>query len=283
MHYFFTRFTRAFLQPVIDRCQHLSVFQADRSAITYRCNICGNTETRTLSDLGRETPSCRSCGSTVRWRAIIHLLSTELFSQSLALPEFPLRKELKGLGLSDWPAYADRLAQKLSYTNTYYHQPPRLDIADIDPALENTCDFLIASDVFEHVAPPVSRAFVNAYRLLKPGGVLIFTVPYILEGQTIEHFPDLHHYEIIRQTGRAWLKNITHNNQEQVFDNLVFHGGDGETLEMRVFAEASLKAEFAQAGFHEIRICGDPYFEYGIYWPKKWSMPMVIHKESKNE
>ena len=136
-------------------------------------------------------------------------------------------------------------------------------------------DFIISSDVFEHVPPPVSIAFANARKLLKPGGVLVFTVPYIKDGKTREHFPDLYKYEIIKKGSRCFLKNTTRDGVEQIFDNLVFHGGAGATLEMRVFSESSLREEFAKAGFNNITIYREPDFDHGIYWPNDWSLPIA--------
>src|SRR5688572_14404834 len=179
------------------------------NVVAWRCNICGAACQTPLAALTREQPSCSLCRSSVRRRSLVHLLSTALFGESLALPDFPLRRDLRGLGLSDWEALAAPLARKLSFTNTYFHQQPRMDITAIDPALEGTLDFLIASEVFEHIAPPVAPAFVNARRLLKPGGVLVFSAPYAPAGETVEHFPDLHDYQVIEQHGRPVLRNVT--------------------------------------------------------------------------
>jgi SAM-dependent methyltransferase len=121
-------------------------------------------------------------------RAMIHLLSQALFGRGIALFDFPIRKDIRGIGLSDWIGYAAPLAQKLNYTNTFYHQEPRLDITDIDPSLEETLDFLIATDVFEHIAPPISVAFENSHKLLKPTGVFILTVPYGKDAVPVQDF-----------------------------------------------------------------------------------------------
>ena len=180
--------------------------------------------------------------------------------------------------MSDWDGYAVPLANKCDYQNTYFHQEPKLDIISIDPALEGQFDFIISSEVFEHVPQPVSRAFDNVHRLLKPGGVLIFTVPYILTGQTIEHFPELYDYQLIEENGRYILRNVTRTGVTQVFENLIFHGGAGETLEMRQFTESSLIEQFKQASFQDINIHKAPYFEYGIYSRHDASLPMSIRK-----
>ena len=113
-----------------------------------------------------------------------YLVTREVLGQPMALPDFPENKAIAGIGLSDAEAYAKPLAHKFDYENTFYHTDPRLDIADIDDSHVGRYDFVVASDVFEHVAPPVSRAFVNARRMLKPGGKFIFTVPFIARRAT---------------------------------------------------------------------------------------------------
>lgn len=253
----------------------LSLMQKAWGTLKYQCNICGRSCETSVVDLGRETPSCE-CGSTVRSRSIVHLLSKELFGSSLALPDFPVRPDLHGWGMSDG-GYADLLSKKVGYINTFYHQEPFFDItAPLDDKAEGTLDFLISTEVLEHVALPVSLAFENARRLLKPTGVFILTVPYTLEPETLEHFPELHKYDLIKKKGHDFvLRNITRDGREQTFENLVFHGGLGETLEMRVFSQNSLLAELKQAGFETVRICSEPCWEFGIYWQDSWSLPLI--------
>jgi SAM-dependent methyltransferase len=225
--------------------------------------------------ISRETPSCGNCGSTVRFRAIAHLLTSELFGHGIALPDLPRRRDLVGIGLSDAECYARPLARKLGYTNTYFHTRPLLDIANVADDRSALYDFIIASDVFEHVAPPVSRAFRNVRRLLKPGGVFIFTVPFSLEPDTVEHFPMLHEYRVY-ETAAGWrLENRTADGKVQVHDGLVFHGGPGSTLEMRLFSRAALEREFTAAGFARMRVADEACPDFGIAWPEPWSVPMV--------
>ena len=245
--------------------------------VRFRCNICGRRCVAAASDLTRENLTC-SCGSSVRLRALIHVLSLELFGKSLALPDFPRRQDIIGIDMSGAATYAVGLERKLGYTNTFLHKTPRLDITAPDSRWYGRCDFIISSDVFEHVARPVGRAFENALRLLKPGGVLVLTVPYVKTGQTVEHFPELNDWHIEHRDGRRVLVNKTDDGHCKHYDGLVFHGGEGETLEMRVFSEAGVLDELRCAGFTAIRIHGDPCAEYGIAWPQTWSLPISARR-----
>lgn len=246
--------------------------------LSYTCNVCGFSCWARVMELSREDPSCSRCGSTVRMRAIVYVLSTVLFGDSLALPDFPKNKAIIGLGMSDWDQYAAPLEEKLGYRNTYFDRDPKLDITDIPPELESTCDFLISSEVLEHVCPPVSVAFQNAYRLLRPNGVFVVTVPYVKYGETREHFPNLHHYEIKDCAGKLVLKNVTEDGREEHFSDLVFHGGQGATLEMRVFSETSLKTALDMVGFRDIKIWDAPIYEHGIVWHQNQSLPITARK-----
>jgi SAM-dependent methyltransferase len=228
--------------------------------------------------LGRETPSCTRCGSTVRMRVLIHLLSLALFRTSMPLPDFPKDRRIVGVGLSDWFGYADALATKFSYTNTYYHRRPRLDITSPPRAYAGSADFLIATEVFEHVPPPIDRAFRGAFAILKPGGHLILTVPYSLDAETVEHFPELHQYKIVEEHGAKVLVNKRRDGTIEKRRDLIFHGGEGETLEMRLFNEAGLQASLRKAGFDPITTMRDGVPEWGIMLPEPWSLPILARR-----
>ena len=248
---------------------------APDTVIPFRCNLCGTRNAVPLAQLQREQRSCAGCGSTVRFRAMAHLLVAEIFGAPAVVDELPKRKQIVGIGLSDDDSYARPLARELGYVNTWFHTAPQLDIANVPPAMEGRYDFLLASDVFEHVVPPVARAFVNARRLLKPGGVFVFSVPFSLAVDTVEHFPELHEFRIAEEADGWRLFNRTRDGREQVFDDLVFHGGPGSTLEMRLFSRAGLEREFAAAGFSSLRVAAEPYLPFGIVWPEPWSVPFV--------
>lgn len=250
----------------------------DAEPVPFRCNVCGEATAVPRHRFGRETPSCHHCGSTVRVRSIVHALSLALHGQSLAIGEFPARPDLRGLGLGDWAGYAVRLAERLGYENTWSHREPRLDIRCPDPELEGTLDFLIATDVFEHVTPPVQQAFDAAFRLLKPGGVFVFSVPYTLDGPTIEHYPDLHDHQVEERQDGYVVLNRTVDGREQCFLDPVFHGVDGEMLEMRVFGQSSLLENFRAAGFEPPTVHAEDVPACGIYHEFACSLTWTVRR-----
>jgi hypothetical protein len=247
--------------------------------IEFRCNICGRLNRREAAELGRETASCDKCGSSVRTRSLIHTLALELFGLPLALPDFPRVKSLRGIGLSDPSQYADGLAAKFDYRNTFYDREPRFDI--VHPAADESgrYDFLISSEVFEHVPPPAETAFSNACRMLKQTGVLVLTVPYSLDAATREHYPDLHEYGMARVGDRVVLVNRQHDGRIEVFEDLVFHFGWGQpSLELREFSESGLRGALAGTGFCEVRIYSEDYPPFGIVHGESWSLPIAARK-----
>ena len=245
----------------------------------FTCDVCGvAVRNCPAEDIDREVVSCRTCRSTVRMRSVVHLLSTALFGKSMPIAQFPTDRKIVGLGLSDWPGYADLLAKKLRYTNTYFHQAPFFDIAAPAGERVGTCDFLISSDLFEHVAPPIQRAFSIAFEVLKPGGHLILTVPFGNGEETAEHYPELHDYRVVQLGEESVLVNRTLEGRYTVQDELVFHGGSGTTLEMRVFCRRALEAHLASAGFTASRVFAEDIPEWGILHKHPWSLPILARR-----
>jgi SAM-dependent methyltransferase len=178
------------------------------------------------------------------------------------------------VGLSDWPVLADALARVYPYRNTFFDEEPQLDISNLPAEFIRGADFLISSDVFEHVAPPVQRAFDGAFSMLRPGGLLILTVPYIPAGRTVEHYPRLDDFAVVQlRTGHV-LVNRTRDGILEVFDDLVFHGGPGSTLEMRIFGLQDILVALDAAGFIDVVIAPDDP-EHGVIWHDDFSRTLV--------
>ena len=49
----------------------------------------------------------------------------------------------------------------MDYTNTWYDMEPSLDITNVSPIHHGKYDFIISSEVFEHVAPSSSESKEN--------------------------------------------------------------------------------------------------------------------------
>jgi SAM-dependent methyltransferase len=244
---------------------------------SFVCNLCGAENEYSGEPFEREKPSCSGCGSSVRTRGLLAALSIELFGMAMSLPDFPKVKSLRGMGTSDSPQYARRLAEVFDYRNTFFDREPRFDLG-APPEESGKYDFLVSSDVFEHVRHPVEQAFRNAFQMLKPNGVLVFTVPYEIE-DAAEHFPDLHEYGLAEVGGSSVLVNRTRSGEIQVTENLSFHlSGTGKSLEMRVFSEKTLRDALAAAGFTDIRIHSENHREFGVVPAEAWSLPIAARK-----
>lgn len=196
----------------------------------FRCNLCGGDGIFTGAHfVNPELPSCANCRSNVRFRWIVHRLSCELFGRSIALPDFPTVKAVRGIGLTDPAAIATVLAERFTYLNTYLTTDPRLDIR-FDPSPIGELDFLVASEVFEHVAPPVMPAFQNAARLLKTSGILLFTTPWVWDGDPNTAIPELFDWTLRLDGGRYIVVNLTPDGREERFCDMAYDGGPGPSL-----------------------------------------------------
>ena len=215
----------------------------------------------------------------MRFRAIALALSRALFGMDLALPDFPRLKSVRGLGISDSDTYAGRLENRFHYTNTFYHREPSFDLARPDEGEFGIYDFVICSEVLEHIPPPVDRAFQTLARLLKPAGVLILTMPYSLDESTVEHFTDLGESGLAEINGRTVLVSRTGDGRYEVFDQLVFHAGQGSTLEMRVFSEGAIRALLTAAGLTAVRFDTTGNRSFGVVYAGPCSLTIVAARE----
>jgi SAM-dependent methyltransferase len=251
---------------------------APPGTLQYECNICGRPNAIDVAALERETRTCLGCGSTLRHRSVVAALSRKLFAgKSLPLDQWKGVEGLKVTGVSDAELIARALGQKVSYTNTFFHQAPFLDVCAPAPEQLASCDVMICSDVLEHVPTPVERAFEGMRKVIRPGGFLLMTVPCTALEATAEHYPSLHEYRIIERGGKPVLVNRTADGRLEEFHDLVFHGGPGETLEMRSFAMNDLERRLSRAGFSTVEICAQPDFRHGVYWQRPYDVPIVAH------
>jgi len=253
---------------------------ASQTLGAFTCNICGEHNVSSADASEREQVTCAKCRSTIRFRSILLTLSRALFGLDLKLSEFPILKSVRGLGFSDSDVYSGRLENCFSYTNTFYHREPRFDLSRPDEKEFGRYDFVICSDVLEHVPEPVERAFLSLSSLLKPTGILILTVPYSLEPETIEHYPDLAESGFAEIDGQTVLVGRLRNGEYRVLDQLQFHGGTGSTLERRLFSDRSVRLGLAAAGFSTVRLDATGSREFGVAFSSPCSLPISAGRDS---
>lgn len=244
----------------------------------FQCNICGSQSLFEPQGDWRESPSCTGCGSSVRLRGIVHVLTARVLGESVVLADVQPNKAITGLGLSDWEGYADRLADRFEYVNTFYHQAPQLDVMNPAPHWIGTSDFLISSDVFEHVFQPVSRAFENAFSILRPGGVLVLTVPYGDNGATIEHYDGVKDLAVTQLGDDYVVVTRSAEGKIEVDASPVFHGGPGTTLEMRIFSLDDTLAMLADAGFTDVHVHSELDARWGVFPPHPYGLPISARR-----
>jgi len=231
------------------------------------CGICAAVYPIDTKGNFREGHLCLNCGASGRSQAIAYCLTHYVFKQDVALKDVTKQKRLRVVGLSDGPAYANILATKCNYTNTYYHTEPFLDITKPDSKDKGAYDALISADVFEHVIAAPSHAFQGAYDILKPGGYLILTVPFINVGEHKEHYPGISGYTSEQRENGTWVAHIEYPGGRKVTDESpCFHGGPGKTLEVRLFNRKRIEEELAWAGFTNVIVHVENIPERGINW-----------------
>ena len=245
-------------------------------AVAFVCNVCGRQNS--TPNFATEPASC-PCGSNVRVRALIHLLSLELFGHSMVLADFPVMKSIRGLGMTDKACYADVLANKFDYKNTHYDREPRLDFTQRHPELYGQFDFILSGDVLEHVAGPVERTLEEAFSLLNARGIFGITVYCNPADSLQEHFPELNDYRLVQLGEQPVLINRRRDGTLEIKEDLIFHGGPGATLEMREFGITGLQSKLREAGFRGFEILTANVPEFGIIFDSDVSQPLLARKE----
>jgi len=155
-----------------------------------RCAVCGVRGTFDRSEAPiRETCKCRACGSSLRYRHQAEVLLDLYGGRCRSLAELVEDGSFGALHVYE-PGLIGPFRRLLGslpgYTNSYYW--PDLPPGDVRDGVrcENlqtltfadcSFDLVVTSDVFEHVREPWV-AFREVFRVLRPGGCHVFTVPF---------------------------------------------------------------------------------------------------------
>jgi SAM-dependent methyltransferase len=166
------------------------------------------------------------------------------------------------------------------YTNVHFHKSPTLDLTDVADVYRAASDLVICSEVLEHVEPPVSRAFNGLSQVLKTGGFLVVSAPYRPAGyEHVEHFEELVDGQLIRYEGQLLWTGTNHRGEVISYNDLKFHGGEGMTLEFRVFSDDSLERHLNHADFEVLeKARANPLL--GISW-EPWGSRVWLARKTK--
>ena len=125
----------------------------------------------------REQYVCVRCGSITRWRAVMLVLER-------VLPDWRRRAIYE---CSPGGAGSQKLAKECAgYVGSQYHQGAaggtmvegyRCEDLEQVTFESGSFDAVVTQDVFEHIPHP-ELAFAEVARVLRPGGVHVFTVPF---------------------------------------------------------------------------------------------------------
>jgi SAM-dependent methyltransferase len=167
------------------------------------CTVCGNGVIyKPFTDNYREHGYCSRCKSSNRKRQIAYLLRT-----LEGIPKFGKINSAKvifsaeGMG----PLH-DYLKHNAKYTGSEYLGENYASGEVIDGIRhenllktsfgDNSVDYVLSSDVMEHIPEPYT-AFEEIYRILKVGGRHIFTVPFYQTDYFDEVRAQLHNGDIV--------------------------------------------------------------------------------------
>lgn len=157
-----------------------------------RCTVCGClTLLRVHSDNLRETCSCIKCRSTNRQRQLAYVaceaMSAVTGLRLNSLRDFSALDSIVVYNTEAQGAVHDHLVGMRHYLFSEYVGPDKKsgelvngilhqDLMDLSFPSESI-DLVLSSDVFEHIPDPY-KAHREVFRVLKPGGRHIFTVPF---------------------------------------------------------------------------------------------------------
>ncbi|MDA8104855.1 MAG: class I SAM-dependent methyltransferase [Nitrospiraceae bacterium] len=177
------------------------------------CTACGRIAYfRRYLDNHRELGNCLFCGASNRKRQICYLLRKELKSGDIG----KIITSASILNAESSGGLHNSLKHNTNYISSEYFGDAYRSGEMVNGTLhvnlldthfdDNKFDFVLTSDVLEHIPDPY-KAFREIYRILRPGGVHIFTVPFyqthyfdekraeIIDSQIIHHMEPIYHLD----------------------------------------------------------------------------------------
>ncbi len=140
----------------------------------------------------REGEICISCGASLRVRQLAtvlldwaHQRGSDIGNRPSSVPACKTINHLKIAEINSCGALHKFLADMPGLAYSEYlpadAHTPHEDLLSLSYA-DNTFDVVLHSDTIEHV-PDITRALEEIWRILKPGGVTIFSIPWVRDGR----------------------------------------------------------------------------------------------------
>lgn len=145
------------------------------AAISFTCNVCGDSGISSREELERSNRGCLDCGSTVSTRAMLAAVSTAVFGRSVVAGELPPARQVRGLGFAVPATISDLLTRRYSYREV---SVARLgELGSVEPPIAGGVhDFVLCGDGVWHEA--TASSVLSVMRgLLRPRGLLVLGVP----------------------------------------------------------------------------------------------------------
>jgi len=186
---------------------------AGKTALSGRCNVCGRATHFLYTDasLYRESLTCAHCLTTSRYRSmargLLEALERLAGVRAASLAELPRGRRRRRIAVYDTQAPFDTggsaypiptLLERCAWIDLAVStwKPSLPPGAPLGPRVTNqslerltfadaSFDIVLTSDVLEHVRLE-AQAHREIRRVLKPGGIYIFTVPHFRDQPTVE-------------------------------------------------------------------------------------------------
>ncbi|MSX34844.1 MAG: methyltransferase domain-containing protein [Actinobacteria bacterium] len=210
------------------------------------CALCGHRDAALTQPI-REGESCPRCGSSWRTRATALLIMRGLGIEPRPMLELEPDHRRHGLGISDNPEMARFFYRCFNYSNSQLDVHPIVDLLNPQSSMQGLYDFVICSDVLEHVPPSAERAIASLASFLRPGGIAMVSVP-VSGGETEEYYPDITDWSMLD----GELHWTDASGASHIDNDPEIHGGDGLTIAFRTWGAEDFERAVLSNGFSSI-------------------------------
>lgn len=150
-------------------------------------HYCGTNTGGSVHPAWTETCACNQCGLNSRMRALMDFLTSKInvpataqvyIAEQTTVSFSVIQKLFGNVTGSEYlgPQYKPgEIVQGFNHHVQVRHE----DLSQLSFA-DNTFDAVLTQDVFEHI-PSFQKTFSECARVLKPGGALVFTVPFFYD------------------------------------------------------------------------------------------------------